>query len=425
MKNQINRLSLLSFVLMLGLSLAIPKRATACTSFIISGKATKDGRPIIFKNRDTGDANNVVIVVQGEKYRYMGIAASWDTKPLSVWGGHNEAGFAIINTAAYNMNGCKGNDTDNDGKVMRRALEVCRTLADFEHLLDTLPVPLGVNSNFGALDAEGGCAYYETGDYSFVKFDVNDPSKAPDGYLVRTNHGLTGCRDIDRGVERYMAISDFMAEAHRKGNIDSEYLIANVPRYLTHGLTKQNLYDKLPKNENDTCFVHFSEFIPRYITSSAILVEGVAPGESPSHTVSWTNIGWPCGSVAIPLMLEENVSLPTIVQGGENGKSWLCSHSIEQKLKVFSLKRGNVRDYIDLSKLVNAAGTGIVQRIMPLEREVFNHAREALKKVRKGKNGLQALQKYYEWVDEYIKEHFPADSAENNNSGNQNLSNNT
>ena len=395
---------LLSIVLLFGAS----GRAMACTSFIVSGKATKDGRPLIFKNRDTGDANNVVVDVQGELYRYMGIAASWDKKPVDIWGGHNEAGFAIINTAAYNMNGCKGKDTDNDGRLMRRALEICRTLADFEHLLDTLPKPRELNSNFGVLDSEGGCAYYETGDSCYVKFDANDSNQAPDGYLVRTNHGLTGCRDIDRGVERFMAITDFMAEAYRKDNLECEYLIANVPRHLTHGPTKQNLYDQLPKDENDTRYIHFSEFIPRYITSSALLVQGVKPGESPSHTVSWTNIGWPCGSVAIPLMLAEDVPLPSIVQRVENDKAWLCSQSIEQKKKVFNLKRGNVRDYIDLSKLVNSAGTGIVQRIMPLEREVFNHGREALKKVRKEKNGPQTLRKYYEWVDEYVKEHYPA-----------------
>ena len=133
---------------------------------------------------------------------------------------------------------------------------------------------------------------------------------------------------------------------------------------------------------------------------------GVKPGETTSHTVSWTNIGWPCASVAIPLVLEEGVPLPSIVQRGENDKSWLCNKSIEQKKKVFSLKRGNVRDYIDLSKLVNAAGTGIVQRTMPLEREVLNHGRDALKNMRKGK-GAQALRKYYEWVDEYVKEHYP------------------
>lgn len=389
-------------VLALCFSLFMPQAGWACTSFIVSGRVTKDGRPLIFKNRDTSGTSNVMVMIQGELYRYVGITGYTDTRPRNIWGGHNEVGFAIINTAAYNLNGCKGDDSDHDGWLMRRALEVCRTMADFEHLLDTLPKPLNVNSNYGVLDAEGGCAYYETGDSGFVKFDANDPREAPDGYLVRTNHGMTGCRDIDSGVERFMAISDFMAGASRDGKLDCEYLMTNVPRYLTHGLTKQNLYDELPADENDVRMIHFTDFIPRYISSSAILIQGVAPGEAPSHTISWTNIGWPCGSVAIPLMIEEDVPLPAIVQRGEDSKAWLCSKSIEEKLKVFNQKRGNVRDYIDLSKLVNARGTGIVQRSIALEREVFKHAKPALQRVRKGKDGARALREYYQWVDEYV-----------------------
>lgn len=389
-------------VLALCLSLCMPQVGRACTSFIVSGRVTKDGRPLIFKNRDTSGTSNVMVMIQGELYRYVGITGYTDNRPRNIWGGHNEVGFAIINTAAYNLNGCKGDDSDHDGWLMRRALEVCRTMADFEHLLDTLPKPLNVNSNYGVLDAEGGCAYYETGDSGFVKFDANDPREAPDGYLVRTNHGMTGCRDIDSGVERFMAISDFMAGASRDGKLDCEYLMTNVPRYLTHGLTKQNLYDELPADENDVRMIHFTDFIPRYISSSAILIQGVAPGEAPSHTISWTNIGWPCGSVAIPLMIEEDVPLPAIVQRGEDSKAWLCSKSIEEKLKVFNRKRGNVRDYIDLSKLVNARGTGIVQRSIALEREVFKHAKPALQRVRKGKDGARALREYYQWVDEYV-----------------------
>ena len=411
-KNVILRKTLSVNILLLTLLVAgllVPSMSMACTSFIISGRATKDGRPMIFKNRDTGDQNTVVVVEQGELYRYMGIAASWDKKPISIWGGHNEVGFAIINTAAYNLNGCKGNDTDHDGIVMRRALEVCRTLADFEHLLDTLPKPMDVNSNFGVLDAEGGCAYYETGDSSYVKFDANDPTEAPDGYLVRTNHGLSGCRDIDSGVERFMAISDFMAEANREGHIECQYLLTHVPRYLTHGLTKENLCDDLPADENDVRMIPFIDFIPRYISSSCLLVQGVAKGEPANHTIGWTNIGWPCASVAIPLLIEPDVSLPTIVQRGEKDKAWLCTKSIEQKQKVFSLKRGNTRNYIDLSKLINASGTGILQRTEQLEKEVLLRGVRVVEKVRKGKSVSETLHDYYHWVDEYIKAHYPQD----------------
>ena len=411
-KNVILRKTLSVNILLLTLLVAgllVPSMSTACTSFIVSGRVTKDGRPMIFKNRDTGDQNNVVVVEQGELYRYMGIAASWDKKPISIWGGHNEVGFAIINTAAYNLNGCKGNDTDHDGIVMRRALEVCRTLADFEHLLDTLPKPMDVNSNFGVLDAEGGCAYYETGDSSYIKFDANDPTEAPDGYLVRTNHGLSGCRDIDSGVERFMAISDFMAEANREGHIECQYLLTHVPRYLTHGLTKENLCEDLPADENDVRMISFIDFIPRYISSSCLLVQGVAKGEPANHTIGWTNIGWPCASVAIPLLIEPDVSLPTIVQRGEKDKAWLCTKSIEQKQKVFSLKRGNTRNYIDLSKLINASGTGILQRTEQLEKEVLLRGVRVVEKVRKGKSVSETLHDYYHWVDEYIKAHYPQD----------------
>ena len=37
----------------------------ACTSFIVSGKATKSGRPMIFKNRDTGNLDNCMVTVKG------------------------------------------------------------------------------------------------------------------------------------------------------------------------------------------------------------------------------------------------------------------------------------------------------------------------------------------------------------------------
>ena len=95
--------------------------SSACTSVIVSGRVTKDGRPLIYKNRDTKSLSNMTIVVQGPRYRYLGLVNAKDTAPVNVWGGHNEVGFAIVNTAAYNLNG-NGGDTDGDGILMRKAL---------------------------------------------------------------------------------------------------------------------------------------------------------------------------------------------------------------------------------------------------------------------------------------------------------------
>lgn len=376
----------------------------ACTSVIVSGRVTKDGRPLIFKNRDTEALHNMTILVQGKVYRYIGLVNAEDTAPVNVWGGHNEAGFGIINTAAFNLNG-DGGDTDGDGILIRKALELCATLEDFERLLDTVKKPREVNSNFAVLDANGGCAYYETGNYDYVKFDVNDPDVAPDGYLMRTNFGTTGNHKLDIGVERYCAITDFMAEACKEGNLEHDYLITSISRYLKHGVTKLDMYDFMPENENDTQYFPFGDYIARYSTSSVILVQGVRPDESPLNTVSWTIIGWPLTTVAIPLVLTPSGKLPAIVTDDGTGHSRLNEMGLQLKDRVFSLKSGNTNSYGDLAQLMNKQGTGIMQRIQTLEKEVIRKGNEALDGMRKSKSS-KTMEAYYDWVDEYLLEQY-------------------
>lgn len=376
----------------------------ACTSVIVSGKATKDGRPVIFKHRDSGKLHNMMIVVQGRRYRYLGLVNAEDTMPIDVWGGHNEAGFGIINTAAYNMNG-DGGDTDGDGIFIRKALELCATLEDFERLLDTVKKPREVNSNFAVLDANGGCAYYETGNYDYVKFDVNDPSVAPDGYLMRTNFGTTGNHKLDQGVERYCAINDFMAEACKNGNLEHDYLMTHISRYLKHGVTQLDMYEYMPETENDTRYFPFHDYISRYSSASVIMVQGVRPDESPLNTVSWSIIGWPLTTVAIPLVLMPSGKLPAIVTDDGTGHSRLNEMGLQLKERVFSLKSGNVEFYGDLSKLINKQETGILQRILPIEKEVMRRGEEALDGLRKSKS-FNSVESYYDWVDAYIVEQY-------------------
>ena len=104
----------------------------ACTSIIVSGKVTPDGRPYIFKNRDTHDQNNLAIQIQGSRYRFIAIVAAKDSLYKSVWSGHNEVGFAIANTAAYNLNGkpipgkYRPQGDESDGTLMRNWMRVDR-----------------------------------------------------------------------------------------------------------------------------------------------------------------------------------------------------------------------------------------------------------------------------------------------------------
>ncbi len=211
----------------------------ACTTFIISGKNTPDGKPILYKNRDTGTLDNAIVFFNDGKYQYIGIVDSKESWMKDVWGGYNSAGFAIMNSMAYNNNiGDTTKFADQEGVVMKIALASCATLADFEKLLNDLPKPLGVNGNFGVIDASGGAAYYETGNYGFKKIDANDPALAPDGYLIRTNHSFTGVVDQGMGYIRYAAASEALNMAAAQKKLEPQYLLNNISRNLNHSLTK-------------------------------------------------------------------------------------------------------------------------------------------------------------------------------------------
>lgn len=387
----------------------------ACTSVIVSGKVTPDGRPYIFKNRDTPNQDNLVVTVQGKRYRFVAIVGRRDSLNLNVWSGHNEAGFAIANTAAYNLNGKpepgkpRPNGDEKDGNLMYQALATCRTLADFEHLLDSIKQVKGSlysNSNFAVLDAEGGIAYYETGNKGYVKFDANDPLQAPYGYLVRTNHGMSGDRSLDQGIERYLAISDYMTRAGYEENLGFEPIIRKVTRMLTHGLTKLNLWDFAPKDDSQPVFFPFRDFIPRWHTASAQVIQGVKKGENPGLTIAWTIPGSTLTTVAIPLWITPKGELPEIVTRNQEGHATLVDASFILKKQLFPIERGNGADYINVARLINHAGTGILQQIEPIETEIFRKAQPVIELIRKNNRVGKETSEFYQWVDQYVREQY-------------------
>ena len=104
--------------------------ADACTSAIFTGKATPDGRPLLWKHRDTGELNNRIEYFpagNGRKYGFIGLVNS-DVQDGEVWTGTNEAGFSIMNTASYNLQVEKADFEDQEGVVMYQALATCRIL---------------------------------------------------------------------------------------------------------------------------------------------------------------------------------------------------------------------------------------------------------------------------------------------------------
>jgi len=279
-------------------------------------------------------------------------------------------------------------------------------LADFEHLLDSLPKPLNVSSNFGVIDAIGGAAYYETGNYNYKKYDANDPDIAPLGYLVRTNFSYSGDRKQDKGLSRYQAAQDLLYQASLTNSISVDFFI-NVSRSLKHGITHTNLYDDIPASGSEAAFSAFRDYIPRYVTASSIVVQGITKNESPSLTTMWTTLGSPLATVAVPVWITSGLKLPEILVADKQGKAKLNDWSLQLKKQLFPIERGEGVDYINLSALLTKDQKGILQKILPIEKQVQSQVSVYQHKWRTaGTIDEKEILLFYNWVDKFISQSY-------------------
>jgi hypothetical protein len=389
----------------------------SCTTAVISGRVTPDGRPLLFKQRDSDFIHNHLMYFTDGRFDYIGLVNSSDSLGSEVWAGCNSAGFAIVNSAAYNLNlGDSTKTVDREGVIMKHALQTCRSLEEFENLLRTLPKPLGADANFGVIDARGGAAYYETGNYTFSRWDVNDSSVAPSGYLIRTNYAFSGIADSGYGYVRYATAEKLFHDAYTDKNLTPEFLLRDVSRCLQHSLTGINLWQDLPANGHQPRFVNFRDFIPRYSSTSAMAIQGIRKDEKPEMTTLWTILGFPLSSVVVPVWIAGGAPLPEVVRAdtcaSASGFAPLCEMALILKNRCFPLRWDGGNFYLNLSALINQQQTGILQKLQPLESDIFAETR-ALRALRALlENGrLQEIepvhiQEFYKRLDEKIRREY-------------------
>ncbi len=407
MVNYIHNLgeSMRTFILSLLLSLT---SLLACTSVIISGKYTVDGRPLMWKHRDTGTLENKLMFFADGKYDYQGIVNSDDELGEQIWMGFNSAGFGIMNTASYNLN---INDTcsvqDREGYVMRMALKVCATVDDFENFLDTLKKPMGVAANFGVIDAQGGAAFFETGNYKFEKFDVNDQRVAPFGYIVRTNYSFTGTEDDGYGYVRFLSTEGLFYEESATHTFSVETILNKGTRNLYNSLTEVDLRDIQPKDDSKAKFVVMQDYIPRSSSASSMILQGVKEGEAPKFTTMWTVLGFQLCTVAIPTWMVGTDNLPNVLIADETGFAPLNKWTMEIKNRdLFPIKRGSGSKYMNLAKVINRNKTGTLQKIKPLEDLIFDFTERNLNKWRETEMPEEEIEDFYRWVDKTVTEEY-------------------
>lgn len=339
--------------------------ATACTTAVLSGKYTADGRPMIWKIRDTEEYLNYVKSFKGQKHTYIGIINTTDTAATQIWGGHNDAAFAIMNSASFNVNlDDKSKIKDKEGYIMKRALEICSTLSDFEAMLDTLKKPMGIAAHFGVIDAQGGAAFYEVNNHTWTKFDAN---KTKEGYIIRTNFSETGKTDTGYGYIRKCTAQELFLQ-YKPGEITTADLTSTLSRSMYNSLLQSDLsltYNPLKKTPQYICT---SDLITRYDTSSMILVQGVAKGDDSELCTSWIQIGLPYISAAIPVWTWDTVP-EELGFKNLNHKMIFAQTCSQLKEKLFPLKTIEKTRYMRIDLLIDKEGKGWMQQITELEKK--------------------------------------------------------
>jgi hypothetical protein len=385
--------------------------ASACTTVIISGKSTKDGRPIIWKNRDTGKLDAKFSYCTGTKHNFAGVFDLVDSADAECFMGSNDAGLCIINTASYNLKYEKyKGKMDKEGVLMRQALSECSTLKEFEALLNETSGKRGVEANFGVIDAQGGAAYYETDPYSYKKYDVNDPLTAPHGYLVRTNFSYSGTVDDGQGYIRYKTASDLFYWGYLGHTLTPDFILSDVTRSLTNSLTGTNLLKSVwPTDGVDKTMIPFSDFIPRYSTASSLIMQGVKAGEDPSLTTLWLVLGNPLMTPVIPVWVALKDEQPALLRSVNYAPAPLNKAARQIHAQCFPLKSPEGERYMDLSVVLNRQNTGSLQRVSAFDASTMRDAALLIGQLRKDGFNRKKIADFYRELTSRINTFYPAE----------------
>ena len=187
------------------LGLALSPYAAGCTSAVVSGRASLDGRTLLWKHRDSVFKDNFLDKVEANDstMAYVALFNAGDDDLAEAWIGFNEAGFAVMNTASYNLAPDTAAVKDREGMVMSRALARCRTVKDFLGILDREMEggrSAGIQANFGVTDANGNCAYVEAADHSYKVYPIEENGR---GWMVRSNYSYSGTTGKRLGEVRH------------------------------------------------------------------------------------------------------------------------------------------------------------------------------------------------------------------------------
>jgi hypothetical protein len=360
--------------LALVLSSSPPFPVQACTTAVISPGAGSQGRPMLWKNRDTDFLNNKVIFVRESPFSYLALVNAEDRSGRWVYAGLNSAGFAIFNSVAYNLPEKSGEMKDMEGTIMADALRTCSSIADFENYIrENLGPSLGSLANFGVLDAAGETALFEVSNHAYKKYLTGD---FPEKYIVNTNFARSGEAETGAGYLRF----DRAGELFRRvlpGQISYRQILSQFSRDTGHALVQQPAFQQYKVISGKKPFwIATRDTIDRESTSAAVVVCGRMPGQINSPATFWVMLGEPLFTIAVPMWVEAGAAPAPLWQGE---KAVLCQESKRLKKMARPYPETDRCEYLDITRLDNREGTGFLPRLQQTEKEIFDLTEEFLK----------------------------------------------
>ncbi len=353
-----------------------------CTIGVATGKATSDGRPLIWKTRDnSGAPNNEVYYNTSYDYDFIAVV---NANKTYAWMGVNEHGFAILNSLAKDLP--SDNSGYSNGSLMRHALGYCASIQDFDAFLDaTNSDGRQTRGNFAVLDSSGRALMYEIAGADYWVFDADDSAAAPQGYIIRTNFAENGTDD-GSGRERYDRSHDLIASFYDGDSLDARSILRGQMRDFSDFESNPvavPFADRWLENR-PYGYIYTGVSICRSSSVSAAVIQGTLQGESNKLTTMWTILGQPATSVAVPYWPVGDA--PSYADGDETAP--LCDVANQIRGQLFDYAENE--HYIDSYKLRDDAGDGLWTATFTLEDSILNGAHNYLREWRQ--NGADAAE---------------------------------
>ncbi len=345
-------------ILVLGLACLFFATAAGadCTIGLVLGTATRDGCPVIFKNRDiTSWSLEFRTFTPAHAYAYVGNCYRGQS---TVWMGVNEVGFGIVQSAAYNLP--YGGSGLGNGTMMAFALERCVTVEDFAGIVDSTDVTgRATAANFAVVDAYGGGAMFECGRTTSARYEPDSL-----GIIVRANFAYIG-DDGRVGLNRMERAHELLTQAALGDSLDALFVSKRVvadlyyPGQDPYPLPWTGSFPGMPAGYVNTGPFTGIQTICNFNTLASGVVQGVPLGYDPANTLMWCFFGQPALSVPLPIFPASHDEPPEAV----GSPAPMCALAQEKSEAAFN---DPTHEYwLDASHILDLYGDGVMTYAWP------------------------------------------------------------